>query len=227
MSVTLRISHALSPSFRLEIDLVLAAGVTAFVGPSGSGKSSTILFIAGLLPEVRGDLSVDGEIWDDRRSGQRIPPEARGVALVPQGLGLFPHLDVLANVAFPLAGSRAERLIRAKALLDRLQIGHLGRRLPRDLSGGEAQRVAFARAMARSPRLVLLDEPFSALDRATRQGAYEALDAWLVETGVPAILVTHDDAEAARFGATRVVFERGRATPQNDHGEPPEGGSPP
>lgn len=216
MDLAVRAAHDLSPSFRLDVDLALGEPVTALVGPSGSGKSTTLLTIAGLLPRARASIRFGDVVWDSPERGALVLPEHRGVSYVPQGLALFPHLTARENVAFPMTGALPDKLDRAERLLRRMRIEQVGGRYPAQLSGGEAQRVALARAMARAPKLVLLDEPFSALDRVTRHRLYEVLEDWLGEADVPAIIVTHDEAEAARFARTLVEFSGGTAR----HGRP-------
>lgn len=216
MDLSVRVAHDLTGTFRLDIDLAFDEPVTALVGPSGSGKSSTLLTIAGLLPRAKASVQFGGQIWDDPRRGALVPPEHRGVSYVPQGLALFPHLTARENVAFPMAGLLPDKLERAERLLKRMRIEQVGGRYPAELSGGEAQRVALARAMARTPKLVLLDEPFSALDRVTRHRLYEVLEDWLAEANVPVIIVTHDEAEAARFARAVVELSDGAAR----HGRP-------
>ena len=211
MVLTVSIHHVFGHAFSLDVDLDIGPGITAFVGASGSGKTSTVLTIAGLLPKVHPSIVFDGEVWDEPKRGMLVPPERRGVSFVPQSLALFPHLSARENVAFPIAGSSRARLQQADQLLSRMRIGHVAGRHPSDLSGGEAQRVALARAMARKPRLVLLDEPFSALDRLTRLAMYEVLGDWLAEAGVPAVIVTHDEREAERFASATIAFVDGHA----------------
>lgn len=212
MDLAVQAAHDLSTTFRLEVDLAFGDPVTALVGPSGSGKSTTLLTIAGLLPQAKASTRFGGAVWDDPERGALVRPEHRGVAYVPQGLALFPHLTARENVAFPMSGALPDKLERAERLLKRMRIEQVGDRYPTQLSGGEAQRVALARAMARTPKLVLLDEPFSALDRVTRHRLYDVLDDWLSEADVPAVIVTHDEAEAARFATSVIPFEGGRAS---------------
>ncbi len=155
------------------VSLDLPAGaLCAVVGPSGAGKSSLLQAVAGLVPVAAGKIILDG------RDLARLPPEARGVALVPQHYALFPHLSVLENVAFGLRarGLQArEARDEARAALARLEIGHLADRRPTSLSGGERQRTAIARAVVLQTRVLLLDEPFAALDPVTRAVSIEEL----------------------------------------------------
>jgi ABC-type sulfate/molybdate transport systems ATPase subunit len=178
--------------FAVDVKLDVADGVTALVGPSGAGKSSTLMLVAGLVRPQRGSVSLDGATWCDEHSS--LPPESRGVGWVPQSLALFPHLDARANVAFgaALPGD-------ADTMLQRFGAAHLADRMPRTFSGGEAQRVALARALARRPSVLLLDEPFAALDDALKRTLWDELRAVLAERPMPAILVTHDETEAASF----------------------------
>jgi iron(III) transport system ATP-binding protein len=213
VSLLLRVDHPLSAAFTLSLDLSLDARRTAFVGASGAGKSSTLLMIAGLIRPRRGVVGGFGEIWSDASTNVFRPPETRAIAYVPQDGGLFPHLSVAENVGYPLAETGAVRRSRITELLTRVGLGALAGTTtrPATLSGGEIARVALARAMARPARLVLLDEPFAALDSETRSAMVDCVDAWLEETGAEAILVTHDEEDGARLGAVEVVFSAGKA----------------
>jgi ABC-type sulfate/molybdate transport systems ATPase subunit len=152
-------------------------GFTALLGRSGAGKSSLIKALAGLIHAT-------GTPWAG------LPPEARGIGYLPQNAGLFPHLTALENVAYALRGR--DRFDRAKALLDELGLGDFAPRPATRLSGGQAQRIALARALAHRPKLLLLDEPSSGLDAITRDATFT----WLIDTlkarGVPALAATHD-----------------------------------
>lgn len=178
--------------------------ITVLFGPSGSGKTTLLRAIAGLERIEGGHITVDGEVWDDGRR-VHVPPRRRQVGYVFQDHALFPHLDVDANVAFGLHEvPRAERPGRVKGALAAAGASHLaGRRVP-ELSGGEAQRVALARALAPTPRLLLLDEPLSALDALTRARLRLELRHILTIEQIPTLLVTHDRTEALLL-ADRVV----------------------
>jgi ABC-type sulfate/molybdate transport systems ATPase subunit len=157
--------------------------------------------IAGLLTPQSGRVECGGEIWyDGRRS---TPPDRRRVGFVFQDYALFPHMNVHANVAY---GSR----VPVDPLLERIGIDHLARARPRSLSGGERQRVALARALASDPKLLLLDEPLSALDPHTRDSVREELAGHLAEFGLPTILVTHDAADAITLADRIGVVRDGR-----------------
>ena len=190
----------------VSLDLPSGA-LCAVVGPSGAGKSSLLQAVAGLAPVASGEVRLDG------RSLTRLPPEARGVALVPQHYALFPHLSVLENVAFGLRARGVQaRCARdeARAALDRLEIGHLADRRPTTLSGGERQRTAIARAVVLRTRVLLLDEPFAALDPVTRAVSIEELAALHARLGLTVILVTHRPDEAELLGTHVAVIVGGR-----------------
>jgi molybdate transport system ATP-binding protein len=166
---------------------------------------------SGLLRPEHGRVQCDGELWLDTEEGIDVPPESRRCGYVFQEYALFPHLTAWQNVAYPLRGvGRAERRRRADELLDRFGLARLADARPRTLSGGERQRVAVARALARAPGVLLLDEPLSALDARTRAGAARELAAVLREVQVPALLVTHDFADAAQLGHRVGVIDAGR-----------------
>ncbi len=169
------------------------------LGPSGCGKSTLLRLISGLEAPDRGRITSNGRVLSD--TGLLVPPEQRHISLVFQDNALFPHMTVRDNVSFGLAnhdnGTR-ERLV-AEAL-DMVQLADVGHRFPHELSGGQQQRVALARALAPQPKLVLLDEPFSDLDRTLRIGLREEVRALLKANGTSTILVTHDQEEALAMG---------------------------
>ena len=172
LSGTIRIER---DDFTLEVELDIDPGCTlAIVGPNGSGKSTLIWALAGLTPLSGGSLSHRGRLLDDPANQLFVPAEQRGFALVPQDGLLFPHLSVLANVTFglrhnPAPASRAERETIANAALASVDLADAGHRNPRELSGGQAQRVAVARALALNAPVLLLDEPLSNIDVDNRQ----------------------------------------------------------
>jgi molybdate transport system ATP-binding protein len=179
--------------FALSAALVVPAGQTlALVGPSGAGKSSLLSAIAGLVPAL-GHVQVDGAVWQEGAAG--LPAWQRRVGLVLQGGGLFPHLDALANV---MIAQTAPDAAAALALLDAVQLGRdAARRRPAQLSGGEQMRVALARALARDPAVLLLDEPFAAVDRPVRRALIALVARLRAVSAAPMIIVTHDLGEAA------------------------------
>jgi molybdate transport system ATP-binding protein len=198
-------------AFRVEARFVLPSGVCVFFGPSGAGKTLTLRAIAGFLHPVRGRVRARGEALFDANNGIDVRAEARRIGYVPQDQALFPHLDVLGNVVFALP--RAERRRpdpEVFALLEELGLSALAHAPVASLSGGERQRVALARALVFSPRLLLLDEPLSALDRPARLELGRYLREALERRRLSAVLVTHDVDEAAALGDVFVRFERGR-----------------
>jgi molybdate transport system ATP-binding protein len=181
-------------------------------GPSGCGKSTVFATVAGLLKPERGFITLGDEVWFDSERRTWIAPEARGIAYVFQSLALFPHMTALANVEFGIDRRlrRRERRARAMEMLERMHVAHLAQRKPAGFSGGEAQRVALARAFARAPKLLLLDEPFSALDRRLRHAFAEDVRAFVAQANVPLLLVTHALDEALSMSDQAVLLVRGR-----------------
>lgn len=196
----------------LDAQLDCAPGeVLALVGPSGSGKSSILRAIAGLLPVKDARISCNGAVWRDTAAKVNLSPQRRRVGFVVQHYALFPHLSALENVMESLVGlPRTERKRRARDLLARVHLAELEHRLPAALSGGQQQRVAVARALAREPNVLLLDEPFSAVDRVTRERLYQELAELRRELAMPVILVTHDLDEAAMLADRMCVLSQGR-----------------
>ncbi|MGH6925300.1 MAG: ABC transporter ATP-binding protein [Propylenella sp.] len=196
----------------LDVSLDVAPGeILALVGPSGSGKSTTLRAIAGLHHVSEGRVVCGGEIWFDAAAGANRPARKRRVGLVFQSYALFPHLTALENVIEAL-GDRPKdaRASEARALLARVHLEGLEGRRPAELSGGQQQRVAVARALARRPHVLLLDEPFSAVDRMTRYRLQRELAELRRHLSMPVILVTHDLEEAARLADRIAVIHRGR-----------------
>ena len=192
------------------VDLIASCGhVTALLGPSGSGKSTLLRAIAGLEPLTAGRISFADEEWSG--AGVHRPPEQRRCGVVFQDYALFPHLNALDNIAFGLnALPRSERRAKALAQLEGMELGHRAKAFPHELSGGEQQRVALARALATSPDVMLLDEPFSGLDRRLRGALRETTAAALRASGAATIIVTHDAEEALGLADTIALMDGGR-----------------
>lgn len=194
------------PHFTLEVALSCGPGeVLALVGPSGAGKTTLLRLVAGLERLERGKVSLDGRDWCRQPGGLHLSPQERQVGMVFQDYPLFPHLSLAENVAFA-----ASDPVEVEPLLERFAIAHLAGCLPREVSGGERQRGAICQALARRPTVLLLDEPFSALDvdaRALARGCFhEAAARW----GICLILVTHDLLEAAAAGGRVEALIQGR-----------------
>ena len=177
------------------------------LGPSGCGKTTLLRIIAGLEKPTSGEVLIDGEVVNE------MPPRARGIAMVFQSYGLYPHLTVWNNIAFPLRtqGTPREEIKRkVEWAAGLLGIDHLAQRRPRQLSGGERQRVALARALVRDPTVFLLDEPLSTLDAKLRASARSELKAFQQKVRTATIYVTHDQVEAMGMGDRIAVIDRGR-----------------
>ncbi len=187
--------------------------VMVLVGESGSGKTTLLRLLAGLMSPDRGRIEVDGAVWFDGGGARALPASERAVGYVAQDYSLFPHLSAAENVAFGLRAQgiqRREIAARVDAALERLGIRALARRRPHELSGGQQQRVAIARAIVLEPRLLLLDEPLSALDAQSRRAIRGELRRLLGEMPCSTIYVTHSPSEALAFGERITVLEGGR-----------------
>ncbi|MFO0596654.1 MAG: ATP-binding cassette domain-containing protein [Myxococcaceae bacterium] len=185
----------------LDVTLGLPEGVTVLAGPTGSGKSTLLRALAGLGALESGFVKLDGVDLT------ALPPEQRRLSLVFQSSALFPHLTVEENVAFG-----APDAAKVSRWIERLALEPLRARKPTNLSGGERQRVALARALARAPRLLLLDEPFSALDPASRERLLATLGAVVTEEKLVALLVTHSTDDAKALGAPTLTMNEGKLT---------------
>ncbi|HEX6795049.1 MAG TPA: ABC transporter ATP-binding protein [Casimicrobiaceae bacterium] len=196
----------------LDATFDCAAGeVLALTGPSGSGKSTLLRCIAGLERNATGSIACSGRVWLDSANGVNATPQARSVGLVFQHYALFPHLTALGNVVAALGSRpRATRADRARELLAKVHLAGLEMRRPAQLSGGQQQRVAMARALARDPQALLLDEPFTAVDRVTRHKLYRELAELRRTLAMPIVLVTHDLDEAAMLADRMCILHRGR-----------------
>ncbi|MBL0312178.1 MAG: ABC transporter ATP-binding protein [Holophagaceae bacterium] len=184
--------------------------VTVLFGPSGSGKTTLLRCLAGLERPDKGFIRMDGEAWCETSSGLHLPPQKRSLGFVFQDGALFPHLSAAGNLAYPLHGiPRAERLGCVQAMVELLGLDGLEHRKPGELSGGQRQRVALGRALIRRPRLVLMDEPLTALDRPARDALRHDLRRVFREMAIPVLLVTHDRDEAILLGDRMLMMQDG------------------
>ncbi|SEO69067.1 ABC transporter ATP-binding protein [Aquisalimonas asiatica] len=210
------------------IDLKVNQGeCVVLLGPSGCGKSTLLNVITGMLAADSGTLACRGRTLDDPANGIHVAMRERGFSMVFQDFSLWPHMTVSENVAFGLRMQRVNaphRARRVQEVLDQVQMGAFRNRRPDQLSGGQQQRVAIARALAVQPDLMLLDEPLSALDARLREDLKHELARLLRETGLTAVYVTHDQAEAFTLGDQVAVMNRGRieqcGTPEVIYNEP-------
>jgi len=200
-------------SFCLEFAGTIAAPWTVIFGPSGAGKSTLLRMIAGLDQPDSGRIAIHDQYVFDSKMSLNLRPGKRSAGLVAQRSALFPHLTVAKNVAYGLSHlNPTDRQHRVSQMLSLLNAGPLAERSPRALSGGEAQRVSLARALAPMPRLLLLDEPLSALDAAARDLILTRLQSWLAEQKIQTILVTHDAADALATEAEVALLQEGKLT---------------
>ena len=208
VEVRLQMSY---PDFHMDLDLVLpGSGVTALYGPSGSGKTTCLRCIAGLEKAPQGVIRVNDEVWQDSDKGVFVAPHKRPIGYVFQEASLFTHLSVRENLEFGFKRiARNQRSIQLQQAAELLGIDHLLERRPDNLSGGERQRVGIARALLTSPRLMLLDEPLSALDSRRKSEILPYLERLHRELDIPMLYVSHAQDEVARLADHLVVLEAG------------------
>jgi len=216
LTVSLR---ARLPGFDLDVSWEIGAELAVLFGPSGAGKSLTLRMIAGLVQPDAGRIAAGDHLLLDTTLAVCLPPQQRSIGYVFQDLALFPHMTVLDNVLYGGHGlERGARVARAEQLIDRFGLAGLQRRRPGEISGGQKQRVAFARALLRRPSVLLLDEPFSALDAPLRRDMGKLLREVQRELKLPTVLVTHDEAEATLLADTVILHNGGcvirQGTPQ-------------
>ncbi|HEV2416358.1 MAG TPA: ABC transporter ATP-binding protein [Terriglobia bacterium] len=202
-------------SFLLDVSFTVRQGFTVLFGPSGSGKTTTLRSIAGIVAPDQGKVSLNGQAYFDSSAGLNVPIQRRRVGFVFQEYLLFPHLTAEANVVYGArSGKNREKRKRASELLELFGIGYVRDRYPRELSGGEQQRVALGRAMASDPAVMLLDEPLSAVDVSTRARLLDEFVEIQKRLGVPFVHVTHSPADAIRTGDWIVIMDQGRIAQQ-------------
>ncbi len=198
------------PGFHLRPKFDAEEGLIVLLGPSGSGKSLTLRAIAGLLRPDAGRIELPSGVVFDAGAGVDVPPQARSVGYVVQDLALFPHLSVAENIAFGLHGwPKAQQKERVGELVELMGLEGLETRLPGETSGGQQQRVALARALAARPRVLLLDEPFSALDSPIRNALRREVTRLRRQLGLLALFVTHDLQEAYALADRIAVYDDG------------------
>lgn len=215
IEVTVRLNEPVS----LNIDFrANEAEMVALVGPSGSGKSTILRTVAGLEKPLDGKIIVGGQRWFDSERGIFVSVRQRRVGMVFQSYALFPHLSALENIAQAITNHEGrEKFGIAREYLARVNLEGLGERRPGQMSGGQRQRVAVARALARQPDVLLLDEPFSAVDKVTRTRLQRELVELRASLSIPIILVTHDIEEAARLADRIAVLHEGHILQMDSH----------
>lgn len=214
------VASYVSTGFRLAVEISVPGGVTILFGRSGAGKSTLLDSIAGLV-QCKGRValhqSAGTEVWFDSENDSDVPPAKRGLGYVFQNLALFPHLTIAQNVEFGIARlQRAERRHHSQIILESFHIGALAARFPSEISGGERQRAALARTLVTEPRALLLDEPLSALDTASRAKIVQDLLTWNQIRRIPILYVTHSKTEALRLGERAIVLEAGKVVAQGE-----------
>lgn len=183
--------------FSLDASFTVERGITVLMGASGAGKTTTLKLIAGILAPDSGTVKMDSQVFFDSEKKINLPIQERKIGFVFQDYALFPHLTAEQNIAY---GFRQNKPEKANEMLSLFRLEHISKRLPREMSGGEQQRVALARALASEPKIVLLDEPLSAVDVETRQQLLDEIESAQKRADIPFIYVTHNEAEARRLG---------------------------
>ena len=197
--------------FTLEVELLVAAGFTILFGASGAGKTTLLDCVAGLQTPDEGTIAISDAVLFNSQSRVNLPPSRRSVAYLLQSLALFPHMTVEQNVQYGLASlNKADRDTRSGEVLESFRISSLVQRRPNEISAGERQRVALARALVTRPRVLLLDEPLTALDAVTKARILDDLRAWNRRHRIPILYVTHDREEVFALGESAIVLEEGR-----------------
>ena len=210
MSLEIHIEKKL-PEFSLQVDFTSSGGPLSILGASGAGKTMLLRSIAGLERPDRGRIALNGRVLLDSEAGIQIPARERRIGLLFQDYALFPHRTAAENITFGLrALPREEQRRRAATAMQQMHIAGLEHRYPREISGGEQQRLALARALATEPEALLLDEPLSALDTHLRSHMEAQLQETFAAFPRPTLLVTHNIEEAYRLGRELLVLSRGR-----------------
>jgi molybdate transport system ATP-binding protein len=207
-------------NFALDAAFKVPAGISILFGASGSGKTSVLKCVAGLMEPEQGRISANGRLLFDSQSSLSVSPEKRNVGYVLQDLALFPHLSVERNVGYGLWRlSTAEQQRRVTRILSAFRIEGLRTEKPAKISGGEQQRVALARALVLDPDVLLLDEPLSALDPATKAHIMDDLRTWIAQRSIPVLYVTHSREEVFALGERVIALEKGRVVGQGTPAE--------
>lgn len=209
--------------FSVDLEYEFEEGVLVIQGESGAGKTTILNCIAGLSEPEEGRIVIGGKVVYDRAAGTNVPTRLRSIGYLFQNYALFPNMTVRQNVIYGMKNmpdykdkdKREALLTYADDVMETFGIAHLKKKHPNRISGGEKQRVALSRAIVTKPGLLLLDEPFSALDRQTKENVYGQFKSFLGDFGIPTILITHDPEETERFGDRRILIKDGRIIERN------------
>ena len=204
------------PDFCLQLEFAVDQNVLVLFGPSGCGKTTTLRCVAGLAEPDKGEITFGDQLFYSSKTGTFIPPRDRHIGYMFQEYALFPHMSVKKNIWYGVKRPAAQAEETYRKLLELLKIGHLAKRRTDQLSGGEKQRVALARALMAEPKILLLDEPLSALDNETRFELQAELKSMQQLWNIPFIVVTHDRDEAKALGDQFLFIDRGRQVPDKD-----------
>ena len=199
-----------APSFLLDLDVEVPPGITILFGPSGAGKSTLLDCIAGLIQPDAGRIAIDGEVVFDSEKKVSVRSQRRQIAYVFQSLALFPHMTVEANVGYGLLDAPQQARARVAEILQMFRVEELRGRKPREISGGEKQRVALARSLVTLPRVLLLDEPLTGLDAELKASIIDDLRAWNAAHKIPIFYVTHSREEVDALGERVIALEHGK-----------------
>jgi len=224
MGLQVRITKEIK-GFSLDVDWEIGNELAVLFGYSGAGKTLTLRAIAGLITPDSGTVQLNGRRLFDSSSGTNVSPQERSCGYVFQDLALFPHMTVLENVLYGAHGlSRAEREERSGSMIEKFKLNGLERKYPSEISGGQKQRIALARALIRRPGVLLLDEPFSALDNPLRSEMQKFLLEIRREFSIPTVFVTHDVFEAYVMADKIIIYSNGRVaqagSPKEVFGKP-------
>lgn len=217
MSIYFRIEKQLE-HFAVDVEYTFEKGVLVIQGESGAGKTTVLNCISGLKAPDRGQVNIDGHIVYDGNEKKNVPVKDRNIGYLFQNYALFPNMTIEKNILYGIKNkkeyrqkeTRRELLSYAEEIMENFRISHLKKRYPANISGGEKQRAALARAIVTQPKLLLLDEPFSALDMKTKEIVYEEFLGFKENLGIPTILITHDPNESRLFADSRIVMEKGK-----------------
>lgn len=195
--------------FTLDVSFSVGDGISVLMGASGAGKTTILRLIAGILTPDEGFINLDSQVFFDSTRKINLPIQQRNVGFVFQDYALFPHLTAAKNIAYGIK-NKDQKNEKAREMLALFHIEHIENRIPSEMSGGEQQRVALARALASNPKIVLLDEPLSAVDVETRSKLLDEIEMVQRQTKIPFLYVTHNEAEAVRLETERIILQNGQ-----------------